>query len=200
MDGSTGKAHLHRRRWHATTTVVVAAGLFATLSACTADPADPERTPVEIAQADVAAKEKALTEAQTAATDAEAQFCTAGSTYITALDRCALGVRGGAGGQGGEQPGGRDDRRRGVPRTSVQEGLAGRCVHGARPLALRGGSASGSPSRQGRGGPQARAAALSLSNSPWSIAPESSSALAWAIWSVGDDDDVALRIRSSNAD
>ena len=59
MDASTGKALLHRRPWHTATAVVAAAGLFATLSACTT--ADPERTPVEIAQADVAAKEKALT-------------------------------------------------------------------------------------------------------------------------------------------
>ncbi|WP_235521234.1 peptidoglycan-binding domain-containing protein [Cellulomonas sp. Leaf395] len=84
MDASTGKAHLHRRQWHTATAVVAAAGLFATLSACTADP---EKTPVEIAQDDVAAKEEALAEAQTAATDAQAQFCTAGSSYITALDR-----------------------------------------------------------------------------------------------------------------
>ncbi|KQS97721.1 hypothetical protein ASG23_18365 [Cellulomonas sp. Leaf395] len=75
---------MHRRQWHTATAVVAAAGLFATLSACTADP---EKTPVEIAQDDVAAKEEALAEAQTAATDAQAQFCTAGSSYITALDR-----------------------------------------------------------------------------------------------------------------
>ena len=42
---------------------------------------------MEIAQADVTAKEEALAEAQTAASDAEEQFCSAGSTYITALDR-----------------------------------------------------------------------------------------------------------------
>lgn len=65
-------------------TAVVAAGLLVTLSACTAEA---ERTPVELAQADVAEKEEALAEAQAAATDAEAQFCTAGSAYITALDR-----------------------------------------------------------------------------------------------------------------
>ena len=44
---------------------------------------------MEIAQADVTAKEEALAEAQTAATDAEEKFCSAGSTYITALDRTA---------------------------------------------------------------------------------------------------------------
>ncbi|KQY25688.1 hypothetical protein ASD16_07850 [Cellulomonas sp. Root485] len=80
-----GTARPHRRPWHLATAVVAAAGLFATVSACTTP--DPERSPVDLARADVAAKEEALTEAQTAATDAEAQFCTAGSTYITALDR-----------------------------------------------------------------------------------------------------------------
>ena len=85
MDASTGKAHLHRRRWHTATAVVAAAGCS---PPCPPAPTrTPSATPVEIAQADVAAKEEALAEAQTAATDAEAQFCTAGSTYITALDR-----------------------------------------------------------------------------------------------------------------
>ncbi|KQR17678.1 hypothetical protein ASF78_00590 [Cellulomonas sp. Leaf334] len=76
-------ADQHRRQWRAATGVV-AAGLLVALSGCTAEA---ERSPVELAQADVAEKEEALAEAQTAATDAEAQFCTAGSAYITALDR-----------------------------------------------------------------------------------------------------------------
>ena len=77
MDAMTDRALLHRRPRHVVTAVVAAVGLFATLSACSTP--EPERTPVELAQADVAAKEKALTEAQTAVTDASAEFCRGGS-------------------------------------------------------------------------------------------------------------------------
>ena len=44
-------------------------------------------TPVERAQAQVSAKEKALTEAQTEFTAASAEFCDASKTYILALDQ-----------------------------------------------------------------------------------------------------------------
>jgi peptidoglycan hydrolase-like protein with peptidoglycan-binding domain len=58
--------------------------LLVALSGCSEDPAV---TPVEAAQAEVAAKEKALAEAEAEATAAAAGFCEASSTYITALDR-----------------------------------------------------------------------------------------------------------------
>ena len=47
VDVTTGKARTHRRRWRTATAVVATAGLFATLSACTAET---EQTPVEVAQ------------------------------------------------------------------------------------------------------------------------------------------------------
>jgi murein L,D-transpeptidase YcbB/YkuD len=48
---------------------------------------DPVLSPVEVAQAEVAAKEKALADAEAQATATAAAFCEASSTYITALDR-----------------------------------------------------------------------------------------------------------------
>ena len=86
MDRIIDRVGAHRRCWRAAAAVVTAAGL---LAACTAEPdAQPSPpSPLEVAQADVAAKEAAFAEAQTAVADAEQQFCAAGSTYITALDR-----------------------------------------------------------------------------------------------------------------
>ena len=43
-----GTARPHRRPWHLATAVVAAAGLFATVSACTTP--DPERSPVDLAR------------------------------------------------------------------------------------------------------------------------------------------------------
>lgn len=58
--------------------------LLAVLSGCSNDSAV---TPVEAAQADVAAKEQALADAEAEATATAGAFCEASSTYITALDR-----------------------------------------------------------------------------------------------------------------
>ena len=58
--------------------------LLVALSGCSSDPAV---TPVEAAQAEVAAKEKALADAEAEATATAAAFCEASATYITALDR-----------------------------------------------------------------------------------------------------------------
>ncbi len=65
--------------------LVIAGGLalLIALSGCGGDGVDP----VALAQADVTAKEKTLTDAQAAAAAAEKTFCTASSGYITALDR-----------------------------------------------------------------------------------------------------------------
>jgi peptidoglycan hydrolase-like protein with peptidoglycan-binding domain len=84
---AVGSARRHR---HASGAVALGASLLLLLSACTGDDAGPDPTPksdVEVAQANVTAKEQALADAQTAATDAAAAFCDASSTYITALDR-----------------------------------------------------------------------------------------------------------------
>lgn len=69
-----------RGRWVLTLTLV---GLLA-VSGCSDDPVV---TPVEAAQAEVTAKEKALADAEAEATATAAAFCEASSTYITALDR-----------------------------------------------------------------------------------------------------------------
>ena len=58
--------------------------LLVALSGCSGDPA---LTPVEAAQAEVAAKEEALADAEAEATATAAAFCEASATYITALDR-----------------------------------------------------------------------------------------------------------------
>jgi murein L,D-transpeptidase YcbB/YkuD len=58
--------------------------LLVALSGCSGDAVV---TPVEAAQAEVAAKEKALADAEAEATATAAAFCEASSTYITALDR-----------------------------------------------------------------------------------------------------------------
>lgn len=58
--------------------------LLVALSGCSDDPV---LTPVEAAQAEVSAKEKALADAESEATATAAAFCEASSTYITALDR-----------------------------------------------------------------------------------------------------------------
>lgn len=61
---------------------VVVALAVAALSGCSG-----EVDPVDVAQAQVTAAEKAVDEAQTAFTDASGTFCTASETYIMALDR-----------------------------------------------------------------------------------------------------------------
>ena len=48
---------------------------------------DREDASLKAAQATVTAKEKDLTEAETAATAATAEFCTASTAYVTAIDR-----------------------------------------------------------------------------------------------------------------
>ena len=74
-----------RRHRRARVVAFAAAGvLLVALSGCSSDPAV---TPVEAAQAEVAAKEKALADAEAEATATAAAFCEASATYITALDR-----------------------------------------------------------------------------------------------------------------
>ena len=58
--------------------------LLLSLTGCSGDDQDAS---LKKAQATVTAKEKALTEAEAAAKAADAQFCTASTTYVTALDR-----------------------------------------------------------------------------------------------------------------
>jgi peptidoglycan hydrolase-like protein with peptidoglycan-binding domain len=64
--------------------LVTASGLLVALSGCSDDP---EQTAVEVAQANVSAKEQALADAESEATAAAEAFCAASSDYITALDR-----------------------------------------------------------------------------------------------------------------
>jgi murein L,D-transpeptidase YcbB/YkuD len=63
---------------------VLAGGLLVVVTGCTERDAPSEAT---LAQADVTAKEEALAEATSEATEAAEAFCSASSAYITALDR-----------------------------------------------------------------------------------------------------------------
>jgi peptidoglycan hydrolase-like protein with peptidoglycan-binding domain len=72
------------RRGRRALALVAAGGLLVALSGCSDDP---EQTPVEAAQANVAAKEQALADAEAEATAAGEAFCAASSAYITAVDR-----------------------------------------------------------------------------------------------------------------
>ena len=74
----------HRRSSPHRVALALTGLLVALLAACSDDSAS---TPLEEAQANVAAKEEALTEAEAAATAAAEEFCTASSGYITAIDR-----------------------------------------------------------------------------------------------------------------
>ena len=76
--GRLNRAPRHRR-WMA----LAAAGLLVGLTGCVVAPRDP----VAAAQANVATKQKALTEAEATKVAAATGLCTAGATYITALDR-----------------------------------------------------------------------------------------------------------------
>jgi murein L,D-transpeptidase YcbB/YkuD len=70
------------KRFRAAAVALIALATVAGASGCSSDV-----TSVDKAQAQVTAKEKAVKEAQTAATTASDEFCTASKTYIEALDR-----------------------------------------------------------------------------------------------------------------
>jgi peptidoglycan hydrolase-like protein with peptidoglycan-binding domain len=72
------------RRWRRVTALAAAGGLLVALSGCSDDP---EQTAVEVAQANVSAKEQAVADAEAEAAAAAEAFCAASSDYITALDR-----------------------------------------------------------------------------------------------------------------
>ncbi len=80
--------HLNLRHLHHFGRRPVALGVTGiVLLALTGCSGDPQDTSLKAAQAQVTAKEKALTEAQAAETAAATEFCTASTTYVTAIDR-----------------------------------------------------------------------------------------------------------------
>lgn len=80
----TCRSNPGQRRWLKVWAAVAAGGLLAALAGCSGDP---EQTAVEVAQAQVSAKEQALADAEKAMDAAATEYCTASSDYITALDR-----------------------------------------------------------------------------------------------------------------
>ena len=73
-----------RLHWRRAAALTAAAAMLLALTGCSGEPED---AAVKAAQANVSVKEKALADAQSAASAAAATFCTASADYITALDR-----------------------------------------------------------------------------------------------------------------
>ena len=82
-----GAARLSAARRPGARSLFAAVAVVALLGATSACTSDGEVTSVSAAQANVSAKEKALDDAKTASTAADAAFCDASADYITAIDR-----------------------------------------------------------------------------------------------------------------